>query len=69
MITGLGQPCNQGHRGDGSLQLGTGVHPSFFLSRHFVIFVSNDVLIFTGGAYDEGPNEPLHGLRAVGGSS
>lgn len=45
------------------------MHPSFFLSRHFVTFVSNDVLIFTGGAYDEGPNESLHGPRAAGGSS
>ena len=52
MITGLGQPCNRGHGGDGPLQPSTGVHSSFFHSRRFVIFVSNDVLIFTGGAYD-----------------
>ena len=45
------------------------VNPSFFLSRRFVTLVSNDALIYTRGAYDEGPNGPLHGLRATGGSS
>ena len=41
------------------------MHPSFFLSCHFFIFVSNDVSIFTGGAYDEGPN----GLLPIPGDS
>ena len=45
------------------------MHPSLFLSRHFFIFVSNDVSIFTRGAYDEGPNGPLHGSRVASGSS
>ena len=33
-----------------------------FLSRLFVTFVSNDVLIFVGGANDEGPDGLLYGL-------